>query len=240
MTKKTIMQLLREFWIQTFLSLIWAIYKLQFIQQGDNKLSLFISNFMASLFLLSWLFGQFIRVKKQQKIEEEFENVRNTLQGLLTKIEKQTKDLIGFSTGGNSIAYFQPSIPAGTLTLCFDLINTSAYPVFDFSGEWIDLDEPINPEKGKFWTRNNFLFGDIYPSKIAMGLMKFDFTNRTQLRINIFAMTRNRNVTQQFRVVKVDNRLHIAFQTTSNDFKENRVPSDFPGYDADDIEKVFK
>ena len=73
-----------------------------------------------------------------------------------------------------------------------------------------------------------------------MGLIKFDFTNRSQLRGNIFARTRNRNITQQFRIMKVKNRLLIAYQTTSDNFNENIVPEDFPGYDTNEIEKVFQ
>ena len=238
---RTFRQVVKEFWVQTLISILWGLYKLNSASATDDKFSLFITNFSACLFLLSWMFGQIIRVRKQYKIEDEFGHVKEELNKLLDKIEKQTKDLIGFSTGGDSIAYFLPTVPWQTLTVRLDLLNISEYPVFDFNGEWIDLDEPgLDFENGKFWTRNRFSAGYIYPNRMAEGLLTFDMTNKDLLRINFFCSTRNRGTNQQFRIAKVNGSIIIAYQTTSDKFKENKIPENFPGYDAADPEKVFK
>jgi hypothetical protein len=232
-------QLIKEFWPQTLLSVLWGLYKVYITTETDNKISVFVTNFSGALFLLSWMFGQVIRINKQQKIEDEFGQVKTELKKLLDQIEKQTQDLIGYATGGDSVAYFQPSFFKPT-ELTLDVINISKYPVFDFSGEWIDIDESINPEIGKLWTRHNFMLGEIYPNKIAMGVLKFDLTNKDRLRINIFSRTRNGGISQTFRIIKVGGQFKVAYKTTSENFNEVRIPDDFPDYDPKTPEKVFQ
>jgi len=146
-------RIVNEFWIQTVLSIIWGAYKVYLTP--IDKVSVFITNFSASLFLLSWMFGQMVRIKKQQKIEDEFSVVKSDLGKLLEKLESQTKDLIGYSTGGDSIAYFLPMLKGNNL-LGLGLTNNTKYPAFDVVGEWIDLDEPIEVSQMKLWTRHRF------------------------------------------------------------------------------------
>ncbi|MBA3704586.1 MAG: hypothetical protein H0W84_01385 [Bacteroidetes bacterium] len=69
--------------------------------------------------------------------------------------------------------------------------------------------------------------------------LRFDFSNRTQLRINISINYRSGGTTQQYRIVKVANDLKIAFQTSSGEFTENRIPKDFPDYDPNNPQKIF-
>lgn len=237
--QKIAKQIFKEFWIQTTLSIIWATFKMYNSKETNEYISIFIANFSGSLFFLSWMFGQVFRVKKQLKIEEEFGNIKSDLNILIKNLEKQTKDLIGYSTGGDSIAYLRPSY-FNSSELHLDLINISEYPVFDFAGEWIDLDENIDPINNIFWTRNNFVIGDIHPNKIAIGCLRFDFSNRSRLRINVFSRCRNRNITQQIRVVKIEDKLIIAYQIKSDNFNKTNVPDNFPGYNPNNIENIFE
>lgn len=59
------------------------------------------------------MFGQFIRIQKQHKIEDEFEKIKASLTTVLTNIEAQSKELedktshlVNYVTGGDSHFYY--------------------------------------------------------------------------------------------------------------------------------------
>jgi hypothetical protein len=58
--------------------------------------------FGPAFFLTSWARGQTVRIRKQQKLEDEFQTVKRELGNLLGSISEQTRLLIGHSTGGES------------------------------------------------------------------------------------------------------------------------------------------
>lgn len=237
--RKIIKQIINEFWLQLLLSVLWGAYKVQVAPAESNLIATFVANFSAALFLLSWMMGQIVRVKKQQKMEEDFFHVKNELRDLLNKLEQQTKDLVGYSTGGSSIAYFLPLIPSNIPIVHLALINTSSYPVFDFWGEWIDLDEPRKSEMLPF-TKHRFELENIYPNRIIENALVFDLTQQPMLRINIFCRSRSSSVTQLVRIAKVNERLVIAYKVESPHYKEQNIPHDFPGYNPDEPDSVFK
>lgn len=117
--------------------------------------------------------------------------------------------------------------------------NVSKYPVFDIFAEWIDLDEPVDFESNKFWTRNRINLGTVHPNKAVMGVFGFDLSERKRLRINIFIQTRNSGLTQQIHVAKGSDSWKVAIDTKSEKFNEVKIPADFPGYDPEHPEKVF-
>jgi len=227
------------------LSLAWAGYRTDITSE---KLSVawlsitldFLANFLPAFFLLSWMMGQLYRVKKQQRVEDELQHVKTELNTLLQSIKHQTRHLIGHTTGGDSVGYFTPSVYVGTQRLSIGFLNDSEYPVFDVFAEWIDLDESIEFEKGKFWTRHSLSIGTVHSHKIAMEVFWFDMTARERLRINIFLQTRNSGGSQQFRVAKVGGQIKIAVKTDIGNFHQTGVPDDFPNYDPSNPDLVFK
>jgi hypothetical protein len=237
---RTFLQIFKEFWIQILLSVTWAVYKVCVASNSDNLISVFATNFSASIFLISWMFGQVVRIKKQHKIEDEFNIVKSELTSLLHKIETQTNDLIGYSTGGDSLAYFTPVIYDDN-NISLELINNDSYPVFDFTGNWLNQDEE-NLYKGiKPHPRYPFHFQAIYPGKLLRRALNFDISGKESLRIIISAHTRSgRSVWQQFKILRVGNTIKIAHKIESGTFKEIEVPPDFPNYDAENLESVFK
>jgi len=238
-TKRIFFQIIREFWFQTILSLGWATVSVYFSEGSDNKILSFLTNFFASLFVLSWFAGQFFRIKKQQKVEDEFSKIKKDLNSLLRKIRKQTNDLIGFATGGDSVGYFTPGFWSKD-AFVLNFKNTSDYPVFDVEAEWVDLDEPLDRDKLQVHTRHQVKVGYLYPKKIIMNVLKFDLTGKDQFNFNIFTQTRNRYVSQQFRLKRVGKGFKVAFHTRSENFEELEIPEDFPGYDSKNPMKVFE
>jgi hypothetical protein len=72
-----------------------------------------------AFFFSSWAFGQYMRINKQQRVEDEFQTVKGELQRLLKSLEDQTTYLIGHTTGGDSIGYFMPMVYAGSSQIQF-------------------------------------------------------------------------------------------------------------------------
>lgn len=236
---KVLKQVGKEFGLQILASLLWAMYGIYLAAPGESKLNIFVSKFFSALFLLSWIAGQFIRVKKQQKVEEEFLSVKQRIEHLIEKLELQTQHLIGYATGNGSIVYFQPML-SGEGRLSLGLTNRSDYPAFDIRGHWIDLDEAIDPENNRLWTENHFVFGDLYPNQINLSIIKpFNLEHLNILNINIFIRTRSGGTSQEFRVTKNGEKILVAFRTRSGKFVQTSIPDDFPNYNPLDPQAIF-
>lgn len=231
-------RLLKEFWIPALVAAGWTIYNIAVATTWDLKT--FVNILGPSFFLASWATGQFFRVQKQAKVEQNLTSIESRVENLVTRLEQHTKDFMGYTTGSDSIAYFRPMI-TGQNMIELGLLNNSTYPVFDIQAEVINLDEPIDPEKGKFWTRHRYAVESLYPSKIIMGAYRFDVRDRERLKVNIFIQTRTQGLTQQLRVAKIPTGLAIAIKTTAGEkVIERNVPENFPGFNPDDPDSVFK
>ena len=232
-------RLLKEFWLPATVAVAWTVYNLRTAGSVWDVKTL-INVFGPSFFLASWATGQFFRVQKQAHVEKNLTSIESRVENLVTRLEMHTQDFMGYTTGSDSVAYFMPMI-TGPGVLELGLINNSTYPVFDVQAEVIDLDEPIDPQKGKFWTRHRFVLESLYPSKIVMGAYRFDLSNRDRLNINIFIQTRTQGLTQQLRIIKKPDGISIATKTTAGEkVIECRVPEDFPGFNPADPDAVFK
>jgi len=243
MDSRLVKQICIEFYPQFFLSIAYAVYVVW--TSRDNAASSFsvfikfISAFGPIFFLLSWARGQIVRIRKQQKLEDEFQVVKKELGNLLSSITEETRVLIGHSTGGESEGYFIPTI-FQPLMVQFGFINSSEFPVFDVHAEWIDLDEPnIDPRSGKLWTRHQLAIGTIHPNKVAMGIFAIDTSHRDLVRISMFIQTRNSGGQQLFRIAKVNGTLQIAIRTMLKNRNETQIPDGFPGYKPDNPDALF-
>jgi hypothetical protein len=174
--------------------------------------------------------------------EEHFkrlQEINSSLDSLLYKIEKQTNDLIGYATGGGSIAYFTPSLPSSQ-KLELNLLNQSEYPVFDINGRYIDLDEAIDPENKRFWTEKYFALDSLYPNKILTEAIQFDLSQKEQLRLNFFIHTRTKYIMQEFRVFCAGDWPVIAYRTrVDGEVIKSIVPDKVPNYDPENPEIIF-
>jgi hypothetical protein len=236
---KLAIRLLKEFWIPAVVAAAWTAYNVR--TAGPTwDLKALINIFGPSFFLVSWATSQFFRVQKQAAVERNLTSIESRVESLVTRLEKHAQDFIGYSTGSDSVAYFIPMI-TGIGIVELGLMNSSSYPVFDVHAEAIDLDEPIDPEKGKYWTRHRFSLQSLYPNKIVMGAYRFDLANRARLNINVFIQTRTQGLTQQIRIVKAPDGISIAVKTTAGERTiERNVPETFPGFDPADPDAVFK
>jgi hypothetical protein len=119
-------------------------------------------------------------------------------------------------------------------------MNQSPYPVFDVQARLIDLDEPIDPSKGKLWTDHMFRLPSLFPSRIVMGAYRLDMRNRERLYLNIFIDTRGQGVMQQLRIARVNGSIQIASRTRAGEkVLEQQVPDGFPGWNPEKPDELF-
>lgn len=70
-------RLFHEFWIATIVALIWTFYK--YSQSYSFDLSDGIAHFSGSFFLAAWFTGQFVRVDRQQSVDDNLKIIRNEM-----------------------------------------------------------------------------------------------------------------------------------------------------------------
>jgi hypothetical protein len=230
-------RLLREFWLPAVVAIAWTGFNVYSTKAWNLKAV--VNVFGPSFFLASWATGQFFRVQKQASVEKNLTSIETRVTSLIDRLEKHTTDFLGYTTGGESWASFMPVI-TGKDTVELILHNESKYPVFDIYAEAIDLDEPIEPHKGRFWTRQRFVLQSLFPSKDVIGAYKFQLGGRDRLKVNVFVQTRNKGVTQEFRIARAGDWFSIAIKTTvEGRVVKLEVPDNYPGRDPANPASVF-
>ncbi len=99
---KVIKQIFKEFWLPFILALCWSFYSI-----GETfSLARFIANFGTAFFLISLACGQFFRIQKQNKVEDNFVDIRKNMEDFLKALENRTENIINTLTGGDSFCYW--------------------------------------------------------------------------------------------------------------------------------------
>ncbi len=90
---KIVKQLLKEFWIPLTLAVLWTC--LNFFTQTDKekKWTDFINIAMPTFFIVSWMTGQYFRVRKQEQVSTSLSKIEGRVESVLTDISKQTKEM---------------------------------------------------------------------------------------------------------------------------------------------------
>lgn len=236
---KIFIHLVKEFWFPALFAAAWTAYNLRESSDvWDFKKALNI--FAPSFFLFSWATGQFFRVKKQAHVERNLTSIEQRVESLVAKLEKHTKDFIGYSTGSDSYVWFEPAFRSED-QLELGLLNLSEYPVFDVHAELVDLDEPLDHARSKYHTRHSFGCESLFPNKILPAAYRIDVKNRERLALNIFIRTRSQSITQELRFVWLGGKRLVAMKTSvEGKVTKLEIPSDFPGADLANPQSVFE
>jgi hypothetical protein len=166
------------------------------------------------------------------------------LDGVLDRIEKQTNDLIGYTSGGTSIVFLTPSVFAQR-RVDFYLHNTGDYPVFDIQVYYCDDDEPVDFEQGECRRFTEVPLGPIrtiYPKMTPpFPTLTFEMDKRDRLAVTVFIQTRTIRIVQLIRCFKIESEIIAAYKVEVGDkVMLHVVPATVPGYNPDDPEAVFK
>lgn len=119
-----IKQLWREFWIPLALATFWTLLVFAFgnTEQKKDFLDL-AAMFFAAFFLASWATGQFVRVSRQQQLQNSLGSLAERMSNLVHRIDNEVTRILSAVTGGESFCHisFPPtadSVVANAITAC--------------------------------------------------------------------------------------------------------------------------
>jgi hypothetical protein len=232
---KILVQIFKEFSIPLLLSILWVLYN---IYGGEKKndwnIQKIVNVFGPTFFLLSWLTGQFFRVRKQTKIEDSFGTMETRFKELLDKVEAKTEEMIGHISGGNSFPWFQITMinnnnNEGVLMA----IHEGLHPLYDVSARIVDM-QKLNEVKNNIslatleYTDKNINVGNMIPSHANM-IQQWKLESEPEKSYNIFITARNGSFLQQLRLKKINGVWLSATKTTrDNKLLHEKIDDNFP------------
>jgi hypothetical protein len=207
----TFKQIVKEFWIPLLLSIAWVLYNIYGNESSEIwNIQKVVNIFGPTFFLLSWVTGQFFRVKKQTKVEDSFVVIETRFNELFTEVEKRTKDMIGHISGGNSFPYFQiSSLDNNSNTGILVAIHEGEYPLYDVHARIVDL-QKFDQVKDNFsltsigYCDTHVSVGNMIPSHVSMIQQQWKIENEPTQSYNIFFTARNGSFNQQIRLNKIN------------------------------------
>lgn len=232
-------RLFKEFWLPAVVAIAWTVFNAWTSEEWD--LRALINVFVPSFFLASWATGQFFRVKKQASVDRNLSNIDGRIESLVSRLEKYYQDFEGFTLGTGSHVRFEAfHFAPGKSIIDICLTNFSSYPAFDIYAYLVDLDEEVDFERMKPYTRHPFRTDYLYPNQTIDSAYSLSIANKERLRFNIFLYTRSGGLSQQFRIDNTGEYPLIASRTVISESEiEIKVPDSFPGYDPENPGAIF-
>ena len=235
MKKRIFIQVVKEFWIQFLISIIWAGYKIKWNFSTDNAIIDAITNFGASFFLLSWFIGQFLRIKKQQKIESHFEAITTDLKDLIQELEKSVSKIISNITGSESFAYVQ----IGNINKEKDygqvvILQSGESPVYDANMEMLNYGISSDKDYGRFSLHLGVLKPNMAHTSSQIPLIKLD-KNRIE-HFNFSFSTRGGSFHTTLKMKFYKGKWFQAHRTVSMTLKKVlkvHIPENYPDIEKD-------
>ncbi len=175
-----------------------------------------------------------------EKHVQRLQEVNGRLDVLLKRMEEQTADMIGYATGGDSVAYLRPRHFAGEDRIFFNLVNQSQYPVFDIKGSYYArmISNETNRGVPCF---GSFEYPAINPgTESTISVFSLDVAGYSEVRIEIAVNARSCSVSHRFRAFRDGDSFIFAESTKSaTGFSRLDVPPSAPGYDPADPDAFF-
>lgn len=227
-SKKTVRQLVKEFWVPFLVSTLWTIYV---VWGSTVTVKDVISNFGSSFFLASWLTGQLFRVRKQAGVEDSFGSVEQRLNHLVDQLESKTENMISHITGGDSYLHFFPVIFVGSKIL-WVAIHKGQYSLQQVNVTITDV-EKLN---GSFKAQGILDFtakhklGDVHCG-MNQKIAENDVGDRDRFSFKIVTHARNGTFEQETRFARVNGAMRVATRIKGHSgIVHEEANPDFPGY----------
>lgn len=208
-SKKTLRQLVKEFWIPFLSAAGWTTYV---VWGPEVTVKNVIASFGPSFFLASWMTGQFFRVRKQAGIEDSLTQVQKRIQ-LVTEhlehqakhLERQTKQLIGYVTGGDSFVFFRVIVRGDNQSVWMASHGGDEFPVYRAKARIVDLDVfDALVRCGRADEASTFIsIGDLLP-RTFNNEWEHDLGNGDSRSFNIFMTAGNGHIQQKIRFRRIN------------------------------------
>lgn len=232
---KILKQIIKEFWIPLALSIIWVLYNI-YGNSSDAEWNIqkTVNVFGPTFFLLSWLTGQFFRVKKQTKVEDSFGAMEVRFKELLDKVESKTEEMIGHISGGNSFPWLQIGMINSSNQGVLMAIHQGNHPLYNVTARIVDL-QRFDQIKSNIslvtfgYADTNLNIGNMIPSHASM-VQKWKIESEPEQSYNIFFTARNGSFTQLMRLKKINGVWASATKVTNrnNEILHEQIDEKYP------------
>lgn len=224
MWKKTGKQLLKEFWIPGLIAGGWTAYVMW---DGVVTVENVLAAFGPSFFLASWLVGQVFRVRKQAGVESGLQTLETRLNGVVDKIEGDTRELLNHMTGGESFCYM--AVMADTQR--WIAVHEGDYHLSNLSARICDLDVPMSQPNWMQIANTYIEIGTLFRGMCNMLDSGVPLVSQSR-RFNIFYSASNGTFTQELRLKNLGTGKWASATRVYRDNREvplyQRIDSDFP------------
>jgi hypothetical protein len=214
-------QILKEFTFPLILSILWTIYNIYGDEnRGEWSVQKIVNTFGPTFFLLSWVTGQFFRVKKQTKVEDSFGRMEVRFNELMDKLEAKAEETIAHISGGDSYPWIQFGLVGAPNTWGLIAMNQGNYPLYDVNIRITDLqqlaqaNDPLSVSVAAIGKTVHV--GNMIPSQCNI-VLTVDVKNISELTFNIFFTARNGLFTQLLRLKKINDSWTSAIQVMNKD-----------------------
>lgn len=214
-------QMLKEFWFPLMLSILWTIYNIYGDgNRGEWSVQKIVNTFGPTFFLLSWVTGQFFRVKKQTKVEDSFGSMEVRFKELMDKLEAKAEETIAHISGGDSYPWVQFCGIGSPNTWGLIVMNHGNYPLYDVTVRITDLqqlaqaNDPSSISAAAVGTMKHV--GNMIPSQSNI-VFTADVKDYSELSFNIFFTARNGLFSQLLRVKKINDSWQSAIKVMNKD-----------------------
>jgi len=224
-TKKTLSQLVKEFWLPFIAASGWTISA---VYKQEITVQTVIANFGPSFFLASWMTGQFFRVRKQAGVESSLSLLEGRLSGVLDRLESSTLELTNQITGGTSFCAFT-ILKQHENESCWIATIHGSFPMYGVSARIIDLDlyEESFTGPQSIGAEEHLSIGDLSPTGGHISKL-FDLGSGDSRRFNVFFLARNGIFVQNIKYKRVEGNWTWASKVFNEHGELGRFDQNYP------------
>lgn len=235
---KTIKQLIKEFWLPLTVAGVWTFINFYNKNYDSWTFVNIVNIFGPSFFLASWLTGQYFRVTRQAKVEDNLEKIEKRANDILNRLEARTGLIFSQIIGGNSFCFAnlsQSYLGERNLTI----MHQGDYPLYDLTVRVVDLDKfneySGNPEYAHVFEKT-FSIGTMLPKQFN-NLCTVSISDQENSKsFNIFFSARNGMFHELLRLKKINNEWVSAIKVDREKTLLESVSDNYPKNTAGEIE----
>ncbi|USG61476.1 hypothetical protein NBZ79_00610 [Sneathiella marina] len=239
---KTAFQLAKEFWLPLIVAIAWTFFNFYPQTFEDIPIAGIINIFGPTFFLASWLSGQYFRVRKQTRVQDDLSRLIEKTSSLLERLDEKTADLVSHITGGDSFCFMAHSnLMPGVDRAMTMIIHQGIHPLYDIRARIVDL-QAFRSVQNKL-TPENLNKAELHRSygELTRGLCTdsevWDLGKGTERDFNIFWTTRSGPFSQYLKYRKHNNRWIYATKVVrGNDVLYETIQEDFPRNTAGEVD----
>jgi hypothetical protein len=235
-------QLLVEMWAPLALAVIWTAYNL-YQDASLRNIKGSVTIFGPTFFLMCWAYSQWLRVRKQLRVEQGLVEIEGRLDKSIQNFNEKTAEVISKLTGGDGFCYVAVAKAPGTYFENATMLQAdNNYTLFDLEVRVKEKDGRPHDWANPFAGVSTYKFAELKPNQAKMHRidLKLEVPSSRKFFIDFFA--RNGRWRQEL-LIEFDSKNERLIATrVERDGKilHEQVDPDFPLNTAGRVDWIYK